>query len=82
MVAAPFWFPTEYTISRHDGSEPETVEMANRGLAHEAEHAMERIRVGAIESDIQPWAATVSNMELMDEIRRQLGVVYPSEREG
>ncbi len=51
----------------------------NRGLAHEAEHVMERIRAGAIESDVQTWAATMANMELMDEIRRQLGVVYPSE---
>jgi predicted dehydrogenase len=79
VVAAPFWFPSEFTITRHDGSAPDRVEPPNRGLAHEIEHAMERIRVGAIESDIQTWDATLANMELMDEIRRQLGVVYPSE---
>ena len=81
-VAAPYWFPTEYTITRPDGGEPETVEIENRALAHEPEHVTERIRAGAIESDIQTWSATISNMELMDEIRRQLGVVYPSERSG
>ncbi len=79
VVAAPFWFPTEFTITRHDGSEPERVEIPNRGLAHEAEHVAEQIRAGRIESDIQTWDATLANMELMDEIRRQLGVVYPSE---
>jgi predicted dehydrogenase len=79
VVAAPFWFPTEFTITRHDGSEPQRAKRPNRGLAHEAEHVMERIRAGAIESDVQTWAATMANMELMDEIRRQLGVVYPSE---
>jgi predicted dehydrogenase len=79
VVAAPFWCSKEFTITRHDGSEPEHVEVPNRGLAHEAEHVMERIRAGAIESDIQTWDATIANMELMDEIRRQLGVVYPTE---
>ena len=77
-IAAPFWFPSSFTIHR-DGSDPERVECPNRGLAHEADHAMDRIRAGAVESDIQTWAATLANMELMDEIRAQLGVVYPSE---
>ena len=79
LVAAPFWFPSEFTITRHDGAEPERVEIPNRGLAHEAEHVGEQIRAGRIESDIQTWEATIANMELMDEIRRQIGVVYPSE---
>ncbi|MGB3733576.1 MAG: Gfo/Idh/MocA family oxidoreductase [Ilumatobacter sp.] len=76
-IHAPFWFPSAFTITV-DG-ESERVETPNRGLAHEAEHTMERIRGGHIESDIQTWNATLTNMELMDEIRRQLGVFYPSE---
>jgi hypothetical protein len=54
--------------------------MPNRGLAHEAAHTMEMIRAGRLESDVVPWSATLANMELLDEIRRQLGVVYPQER--
>lgn len=76
-VQAPFWCPTSFTIYA-DGSS-ETVDTPHRGLAHEAEHTMECIRAGRIESDIQTWAATLSNMELMDQIRYQVGVVYPSE---
>ena len=79
FVPAPFWFPSEFTITRHDGSEPERVETPNHGLVHEVEHTMEQIRAGAIESDIQTWEATLANMEVMDEIRRQIGVVYPAE---
>jgi len=79
VVAAPFWHPSEFTITRFDGSEPERVRAPNRGLAHEAEHVMECIRAGAKESHVQTWAATMANMELMDAIRHQLGVVYPSE---
>ena len=43
----------------------------NHGLAHEARHAMERIRDGHLESDVIPLATSVSTMELLDEIRAQ-----------
>ena len=79
-IHSPFWFPSAFTITV-DG-ESERVETPNRGLAHEAEHTMERIRGGHTESDIQTWAATLANMELLDEIRRQIGVFYPSETGG
>lgn len=79
-IHAPFIFPSAFTVTV--GAESERVEIPNRGLAHEAEHTMDRIRHGHIESDIQTWRATLSNMELMDEIRRQLGVFYPSETDG
>jgi predicted dehydrogenase len=78
-VDAPVWFPGGFTV-RLAGEEPVHVEMAHRGLAHEAAHAMERIRGGHRESDVIPLATTVSTMELLDDIRAQLGVVYPEER--
>lgn len=79
VVAAPFWFPSSFTITPAGGASPEVVEVPNRGLAHEAEHVMARIRGGHHQSDIQTWDATRANMVLMDEIRRQVGVVYPGE---
>ncbi len=78
-VDAPFWFATGFTV-RVDGTEPIRVEMENQGLAHEAAHAMERIRAGHRESDVISLATTVSTMELLDDIRSQLGVIYPEER--
>jgi predicted dehydrogenase len=78
-VDAPFWFPSSFTV-RVNGEDPVVVELPHRGLAHEAEHAMDRIRAGHRESDVIPLATTVSTMELLDDIRAQLGVVYPEER--
>ncbi len=78
-VDAPFWFPTGFTV-RVTGEEPAHVEMPHQGLAHEAAHAMQRIREGHRESDVIPLATTVSTMELLDDLRSQLGVVYPEER--
>jgi predicted dehydrogenase len=77
-IDPPFWFPSIYTI-RVDGREPERVEIPNQGLAHEAAHAMERIRGGHLESDVIPLDVSISTMEILDEIRKQLGVVYPGE---
>ena len=78
-VDAPFWFPSGFTV-RVTGEKPVHVDMVNNGLAHEAQHAMERIREGHRESDVISLATTVSTMELLDDIRDQLGVVYPQER--
>lgn len=77
-VHAPFWHPTSYTVHRA-GRAPETIDVPNAGLAHEAAHAMERVRGGHLESDVIPLATTVSTMELLDDVRAQLGVVYPQE---
>ena len=77
-IDPPFWFPSSYTI-RVNGQQPERVEIPNQGLAHEAAHAMERIRGGHLESDVIPLDVTISTMEILDEIRRQVGVVYPGE---
>jgi predicted dehydrogenase len=78
-VDAPFWFTTGFTVHL-TGAEPVRVEIPNQGLAHEAAHAMQRIRDGHRESDVISLATTVSTMELLDDIRSQLGVVYPEER--
>ena len=71
-------FPSSFTI-RVNGQQPENVVIPNQGLAHEAAHAMERIRGGFLESDVIPLDVTISTMEILDEIRRQVGVVYPGE---
>lgn len=79
-VDAPFWHPDGLVISRAGEAEVERIDRPNQGLAHEAAHAMDQIRAGRVESDVVTWADTLANMELMDEIRRQIGVVYPEER--
>ena len=43
--------------------------------------AAEEIRAGKTESDYIPFEATRSCMQIMDECRRQMGLVYPFEKE-
>jgi len=49
------------------------------GFENEIEEAMRCVRAGAIESPLMPHADTLATMEAMDEIRRQIGLVYPDE---
>lgn len=77
-IDPPFHFASSFTI-RREGDAPQRVEIPNQGLAHEAAHVMERIRGGHLESDILPLSTTVATMQLLDELRAQLGVVYPLE---
>ena len=77
---ARFWHPDGLTVQRL-GKKPRHVERPNQGLAHEAAHCMERIRAGQLQSDVVTWDASLASLDLMDEIRRQIGVVYPEERD-
>lgn len=77
-IDPPFWGTTGFTVDRHDG-EPERVEVPHHGLAHEAAHAVERIRAGFGESDVISLDTSIEIMATLDEIRRQVGVTYPAD---
>ena len=50
------------------------------GYEYEIREAMARIRAGEMESVSMPLSETVHVMELMDQLRRDWGLVYPMER--
>ncbi|HEY2557488.1 MAG TPA: gfo/Idh/MocA family oxidoreductase, partial [Diaminobutyricibacter sp.] len=50
-----------------------------RGMQFQADEAERLIRAGEIASPILSPEESVSIMETMDEIRRQIGLVYPGE---
>lgn len=49
------------------------------GFEYETEEAMRCIRQGELESPLIPHADTLANMQVMDDIRAQIGLVYPFE---
>ncbi|BEP16326.1 Gfo/Idh/MocA family oxidoreductase [Acidothermaceae bacterium B102] len=51
----------------------------HEGLCYQGVDVARRISEGALESALLPLSETLSIMETMDEIRRQVGVVYPGE---
>ncbi len=65
-----------------DGNVLETYEshIDGRGMQFQALAAERYIAAGARDSDILPIDETVAIMGTLDEVRRQIGLVYPSER--
>jgi predicted dehydrogenase len=49
------------------------------GLRYQAAEVARCLRAGLLESDVMPLDETVAIMETMDEVRRQIGLVYPGE---
>ncbi len=79
-VHTPVWAPTKATLMI-PGEEDETVEISKegKGLNYEAAEVMRCMREGKTESPIMPLDETLILMEIMDELRKDWGLVYPGE---
>lgn len=77
------WYtPTSFRVVTPDNAVTEqfTSEVEGRGMQYQALAAERLIAAGATSSDVQPIDETVAIMGVLDEVRRQIGVVYPGER--
>jgi predicted dehydrogenase len=52
----------------------------HEALAYQAAHFADLLSAGHTESPLLPPAESLAIMQTMDEIRRQIGLVYPNER--
>ncbi len=79
-IATSFYRPTSFTLTRLDGTEwtYRGPEMSN-GLEYEAAEVARCIVEGRLESERMTLDDTLEVMASLDEIRRQIGVVYPGE---
>lgn len=50
------------------------------GLRYEQDHVYELLEQGKLESDVMSPQHTIEVSEMLDEIRRQLGVVFPHDK--
>jgi predicted dehydrogenase len=77
------WYtPTTFRVVDSTGEVVETFdssEFADHGKEFQAQEAERLIRAGRTASDILSPSESVSIMETLDEIRRQIGLVYPGE---
>ncbi len=72
--------PTTFQVITHEGDIIETFseEVPHRGMQFQA-FEMERLVLSCAESQIISPTETVSIMETLDSIRREIGLVYPGE---
>jgi len=76
------WYaPTSFSVYDSENAVLERYESAvsGRGMQFEAAEAERLIRQGSIESELLPTSESISIMETLDEIRRQIGLRYPGE---
>jgi predicted dehydrogenase len=81
-IDATWYRPTDFTLVALDGTELEHYldEDEGNGLRHQAAEVARALAEGRLESDVMPLVESLSVMETLDLVRRQIGLVYPSER--
>ncbi|GAA5029373.1 Gfo/Idh/MocA family protein [Microbacterium fluvii] len=76
------WYnPTTFRMTAPDGTvlEEYVSEVEGRGMQYQAIAAERLVAAGLTDSDLLPIDETVAIMGTLDEVRRQIGVRYPSE---
>jgi len=78
-IEPEFFRPTSFTVVTAGSGERERIEIPHvgNGLRHQAAEVGRCLRLGLTESPILPLAQTISIMETLDEVGRQIGLHYP-----
>ena len=80
-IESVWYSPSWFTLTPRDG-EPEVFAPPHEGngLRHQAAEVARCVAAGQLESAVMPLDETVAIMGTLDEVRRQIGLVYPAER--
>ncbi len=78
-IPRDFFMPVSATVTRGDGTSYTVDSPQGEGKAYEAAEVARLVARGATASDRHTWTDTLEVMAILDEVRRQLGVVYPGE---
>ena len=77
-ITSTFYAPAPFRVVPRDGAvEMHNIHVAGHGMRFEAAEVGRCVREGRTESPLLPLDETVSIMETLDEVRRQIGLVYP-----
>jgi predicted dehydrogenase len=78
-IEGRFYAPTRFMVVRDDGTRWTYDGIVDGGMQYEAAEVARCIAAGVSESPLMTWQGTLEVMRTMDEVRRQIGLTYPSE---
>lgn len=78
-IDAWFYNPTSFTVTRADGTLTTYDGTVPNGFQYEAAEVARRIHAGDTESPLLPLDQSLEIMDIMDEVRHQVGLIYPNE---
>ncbi|WNM24855.1 Gfo/Idh/MocA family protein [Demequina capsici] len=81
-IDGTFYNPTTFRVVRLDGTMWEYDGAAPNGFQFEAAEVSRCVAAGLTESPIQPLEQSLEIMRIMDEVRNQIGLIYPDEHGG
>lgn len=79
FVEGNFYAPTSFTVRRRDGARWTFDRTESKGLQYEAAEVARRVVAGETQSPAMSWDNTIAVMRTLDEVRSQIGLVYPGE---
>jgi dihydrodiol dehydrogenase / D-xylose 1-dehydrogenase (NADP) len=74
-----FWMSKKAILTNDKGEELFIDDSTTMGYNYEAQHVGEMLQLGKKESSIMPLARSLQMMQLMDRIRKGMGLTYPFE---
>lgn len=80
-IHGPIYAPSRLTLVQDKKETIMEFPFEGVGLHFEAQEVIDCLKTGKMESDMMPLAESISIMKTMDTIRRQWGLVYPTEQE-
>ncbi len=78
-VQDTFYTPTSFTLTKEDGTHLFFDGDVPNGFQYEAAEVARRIHAGDTESALLTLDQSIEIMEIMDEVRAQIGLIYPNE---
>ncbi|TRX56022.1 Gfo/Idh/MocA family oxidoreductase [Fulvivirga sp. M361] len=77
-----FWKARKAILTQYDGSEPVIFEDSRESIGYnfEADEVTRSVLAGKMESEVVPLSKSREFLSLMDKIRNDIGLVYPSEK--
>jgi predicted dehydrogenase len=78
-VDGAFYAPTSFRVVREDGSTWAYEGFSGEGKQYQAAEVARLVAAGEKQSPRMSWDGTLDVMRTLDEVRRQVGVVYPGE---